>query len=152
MVAALAVVLVGYLLASGLVARHGAGRDRAEVRAASAATRATDARVARTFGVLRLLAGQTRADRSTLSSDTARLAMDRAGLVHQQSVLATLGFELGLLDNCLNGAQQAVNQLSLHDSSGAMASVQAVTATCRSAAAAGTGGAGGSAGSAASGG
>jgi hypothetical protein len=88
-----------------------AGLARAEQRLAAA--RADDGSVTRAFD----------AAQAALSSTQATMAKDDAGIYLQ-------GIDLGQLDSCLSGVQQALNQLAVGQKAGGLASLRASSSSC----------------------
>jgi len=84
---------------------------RAEQRLAGARARRGD--VTRSFD----------AAQSTLSTTQKTLAGDEAG-IHSQ------GVDLGVLDSCLSGVEQALNQIAVGQTAGGLASLRASSSSC----------------------
>ena len=126
----LAVVAGSFLVANDLSARSG-------IRAAAQSAASADHRLAQARRELaaaqRRLAGAqswqaalTRtfdATQSTLSTTQAELAEAQAGL-HSQ------GVDIGALDACLSGVEQALNQIAVGQTAGGLASLKASSSSC----------------------
>ena len=74
----------------------------------------------------------------TLAAASAQLASDQAKLAADQVDVFSKGVSISQLDTCVAGVEQALNQISLGDQSGAAATLNGVAANCRAAEPAGT--------------
>jgi septal ring factor EnvC (AmiA/AmiB activator) len=87
--------------------------ELARVRQRLAGARARDAVVTRSFD----------AAQSTLSATQKTLAHDEAG-IHAE------GVDVGVLDSCLSGVEQALNQIAVGQTAGGLASLRASSLSC----------------------
>jgi uncharacterized protein YukE len=91
----------------------GVGNQLAAAQRRLAGARTWQATVTRTFD----------AAQSTLSSTQTELAQAQAG-IHSQ------GVDVGKLDACLSGVEQALNQIAVGQTSGGLASLKASSSSC----------------------
>jgi len=74
----------------------------------------------------------------TLATASAQLTADQAKLAADQADVFSNGVSISQLDTCVAGVEQALNQISLGDQSGAAATLNGVAANCRAAEPSGT--------------
>jgi hypothetical protein len=86
---------------------------------------------------LRVLDGHVGDDTTALNKDTDQLTLARAALARASLTESDQGIDIGDLQTCLGGVQQALNALSTGNQSGGLFSLSAVSSSCRLASAQG---------------
>jgi hypothetical protein len=68
-----------------------------------------------------------------LATETTQLALVQSQLASAEADVFANGVSINDLDTCLSGVEQALNQISLDDQSGAATTLDGVAASCRGA-------------------
>jgi hypothetical protein len=82
---------------------------------------------------LATVTAQSTAAATTLATETSQLAAAQAQLASTEANVFANGVSINSLDTCLAGVEQALNQISLADESGAATTLDGVAAACRAA-------------------
>ncbi len=112
-------------------------KARAEIRTtdlslATVAPRLNAIRAALGRDERRLAAAEARRAAVTRSFDAAQstLSATQAGLARAQAGIRSQGVDLGVLDTCLSGVEEALNQIAVGQTSGGLASLRASSSSC----------------------
>ncbi len=130
---ALVVVLV-VGLAVGVTSRARLHRTNAEVTSTQARLHHTLEQARRAEATLTAVSAQASSAAHILGTETAQLASVQSQLASTEADVFANGVSINDLDLCLAGVEQALNQISLNDQSGAAATLDGVAASCRGAA------------------
>jgi Tfp pilus assembly protein PilX len=96
-----------------------------------------NAALATTGAHLRASAASNVHQQAALATATAQLASVRDQLSSAQKNLFVQGVSIAAVDTCLGGVEAALNQIAVNDPSGAAASLNQVSTSCKSAEASG---------------
>jgi hypothetical protein len=132
-----AVMLVAAVVV-GVNAHAELNRARSSVSSTRAELRHAQGLVVEAKAGLTKYGGQADAARRALASTSAQLSADQAKLAADQVDVFSKGVSISQLDTCLSGVEQALNQISLGDPTGAATTLNGVAANCRAAEPSGT--------------
>lgn len=108
-------------------------RTDADLTAVRASLRGTLERAHRAEATLSTVTTQSAAAAGTLATETSQLGAAQDQLASTAADVFANGVSINNLDTCLAGVEQALNQISLDDQSGAATTLDAVAAACRGA-------------------
>ncbi len=94
----------------------------------------------RTSGQRTVLQNELRTTTQELAAAQANLSSTQAGLSSADTSLVSQGIDIAVLNACLAGVEQALNQIAVGDNSGAVSSISAVSPSCQALRGQGTGG------------
>jgi len=94
----------------------------------------------RTTGQRDTLQSELTTTSDELASAEASLSTSKAGLSAAQNSLASQGIDIAILNTCLAGVEQALNQIAVGDNTGAVNSISGVSTSCHALQAEGKGG------------
>jgi len=130
---ALLVVALGYLTSDEIRADNGFDRAHASLDV----TRHHDAQVRSELSAvrssLREVDGEVDQDQAVLTRDTTELTGVQSSLSIAGATISRQKEDIGDLQSCLSGVEQALNALAVHDQPHAIDALDAVTATCSAA-------------------
>jgi hypothetical protein len=109
------------------------GRTNRSLTSTRAELRRTLEQVATTGAALARITGQSTAAGQTLEMETAQLGTDQQQLAAAEANIHANGVSIADLDTCLSGVEKALNQISLGNKSGAVATLNGVASSCRKA-------------------
>jgi len=130
---ALALALLVTVLFVAVDTRARIHRTDTDLTSVRAQLRQTIGRAHRAQAGLVTVTAQSSAAASTLATETSELAAAEAQLESAEANVFTNGVSINSLDACLAGVEQALNQISLNDQSGAATTLDGVAAACRGA-------------------
>ena len=122
----------------GINAHAQLNRTHSSVASTRAELRHAQTLVAETKAELTKVSGQAATSRRALASASAQLSAAQAKLAADQVDVFSKGVSISQLDTCVSGVEQALNQISLGDPTGAATTLNGVAANCRAAEPSGT--------------
>ncbi len=130
--AVVVVLVVG--VAVGVTSRARLHRTDVELTSTQVRLRHTVAQARRAEAKLTAVSAQASSAAHLLGTETAQLASVQSQLASAEADVFANGVSINELDLCLSGVEQALNQISLNDQSGAATTLDGVAGSCRAAA------------------
>ncbi len=125
-------VLLGVLVVEQLELRHAdQGLATTSDQIATTSREVTEATT-----LLQVSRSQRDGVQSSLAQATTSLGQERARFSQTEIGLYAAGVNVGALNRCLGGVEEALNQLAVHEARGALRSLYTVSASCAKTAAA----------------
>jgi hypothetical protein len=130
---ALFVVALGSLLADQVHARDQYGRTHTALDVTQQRTRTVSAQLQELSSGLSVLKTQVGSDTTALSQDSSQLLGAQTSLSAAEAHVTQQASLITSLQSCLVGVEQALNELAIDNRAGAIAALNAVSASCTSA-------------------
>jgi len=134
---AIAALLAVTVLAAGSLLVLSDVRARAEIRTTEVSMTSAAGRLSAIEGNLarveeRLTGARARRAAAVRSFDRAQatLSATQASLARAQAGVRSEGVDLGVLDTCVGGVEEALNQIAVGQTSGGLASLRAASSSC----------------------
>ena len=131
---AVVIVMLAAVVAVGVSSRAQLHRTDDELTAVRARLHQTVQRARQAEAGLAAVTAQATSAAHLLATETGQLASVQSQLATTEANVFANGVSINDLDTCLSGVEQALNQISLNDQTGAATTLNGVAGSCRAAA------------------